>query len=91
MIDEKKLAELRDWYIDMSTDEQKEALDTIETLLKIARCAEALADSFERMRKDHDEKLGKSFEEANENWDKLLQEPLDFGPLLEALKPLKGE
>jgi hypothetical protein len=44
-----------------------------------------VVDWFKRMQKDHDEKLGKSFKEACENWGSISQEPLDMAPLLKAL------
>ncbi len=92
MIDEKKLAQLwKEWSGDEPWDLANCVLlmDTVRSLWKVVRAAGPLAEAFIRMRNDHDEKLGKSYEEACKNWDSIRQEPLEFGPLLDALAALK--
>lgn len=54
---------------------------------KLADALRPLVRGFEAMRQDHHSKLveNQTFESACENWDKLIQEPMDFGPVIEAL------
>lgn len=49
-------------------------------------------DWFEHMKKDHHEKLieGQTLESASENWDKLLNEPLDMAPIKALLSSLRS-
>lgn len=46
---------------------------------------------FDRMRDDHDDKLGKGFDRAVEQWPHILQEPLDMSPIKAALSALPKE
>lgn len=57
----------------------------------LAKAAEPLVNSFLAMKNDHHAKLveGQSFETASKNFFDLLQEPLDFGPLIQALEAYK--
>lgn len=54
----------------------------------MADAAKVILDSFQRMRIDHNAKLieGQTFESACANWDSLVQEPLEFGPLLQTVQ-----
>lgn len=60
-------------------------LAKLEAAEEMAKVIKHVDDWFEGLRADHDEKLGKSFKEACENWDQLSQEPLDMKPLRAAL------
>lgn len=64
-------------------------LATASAAMWVVEAAKQPVKAFEAMQKDHDEKLGKSFEEASANWNSLLQEPLEFDPLREAMKPFQ--
>lgn len=57
--------------------------------LEVARTAlKEVDDWFERLKKDHDEKLGHGFQEACDNWDSISQEPLDLVPVKQAISQI---
>lgn len=97
IIDEKKLGELRGLFVlwsrrdaSLGPDDFESMLNTIGVLWKVARAAQPLAKAFVKMREDHHSRLvvGQTLESASANWGSLIQEPLEFGPLLEALADL---
>ena len=65
----------------------------LEAAEKVAKVASKLADCVTRMAKDHHDKLiaNQTLESASDNWDTLLQEPLEFGPLIESLTEWRKE
>ncbi len=58
---------------------------------KLAEALRTVDQWFERMKSDQHEKLvlNQTLESASENWDKLLQEPLDMKPIKEVLAELE--
>jgi len=64
-----------------------DVVDELQAANALAKAAKPLLAAFERMRLDHRAKLvdGQTFESAQENWASLVQEPLDFGPLIDAV------
>lgn len=54
---------------------------------------ETVATWFEHMKEDHYEKLvlHQTLETASENWDKLLQEPLNMEPILKAIAKARSK
>lgn len=62
-----------------------------EVVEMFARASEPLLKAFDSMKSDHYEKLvhHQTLESASENWDKLLQEPMEFGPLIQAYEVYK--
>ena len=62
----------------------------IELLRKVAKTAYDLGNQFKAIQSDHYEKLvyHQTLESASENWNSLKQGPLEFGPMLEALRAL---
>lgn len=73
--------------------EQKEKANAslLQTNAELVGALEGVVSWFEKMKKDHDAKLGKSFAEACENWDTLLQEPLNMEPLIKALTNARSQ
>lgn len=59
-------------------------LARLEAAERVVVDANILAEAFKRMQADHKAKLvdGQTFESAQENFSSLLQEPLEFGPLI---------
>ena len=64
-----------------------DVVDELQAANALAKAAKPLIDAVTSMSIDHKSKLvdGQTFESAQENWDKLIQEPLDFKPLMNAL------
>jgi hypothetical protein len=56
---------------------------------ELAREAKKVVEWFDRVSVKQFEQLGQGFERACEEWPNLYQEPLDFGPLKQALQALE--
>lgn len=60
-------------------------LALIELIRKKDAALSSVTTWFARLSEDHTSKLNSSFEEACNNWDSILQEPLDMDPVKKAL------